>query len=148
GLNGTPMPSFADALSPEQRWAITDYIASLSGTGGPAYANLLVAKRVQDPIDLAKGASSFASAPVARLPIIGQIMQPGRSFHPPATSVMVQAIYDADSIALLVRWHDMAAEKTGKNGPSLPVPPEEEEEPAAAVGEPGGGATSANPLGD
>ena len=65
-------------------------------------------------------------------------MEPGRAFHPPATSVTVQAIYDAESIALLVRWHDMSAEKTGKNGPSLPVPPEEEEEAAAAA--PGSGA--------
>jgi len=88
---------------------------------------------VQDPIDLKKGTASFASAPVARLPIIGQIMEPGRSFHPPASSVAVQAIYDADSIALLVRWHDMSAQKTGKNGPALPVPLEEEEEPAAAA---------------
>ena len=29
GFNGTPMPSFADALTPEQRWAITDFIVSL-----------------------------------------------------------------------------------------------------------------------
>jgi hypothetical protein len=71
---------------------------------------------------------------VARFPIIGQIMEPGRSFHPPATSVTVQAIYDAESIALLVRWHDMSAQKTGKNGPSLPVPPEEEEEEAQGAG--------------
>ena len=124
------MPSFLDALTPEQRWAITDFIVSLSGSNGPGYTNLVVAKHVQDPIDLAKGAASFASAPVARFPIVGQIMEPGRAFHPPATSVTVQAIYDADSIALLVRWHDMSAEKTGKNGPSLPVPPEEEEEQA------------------
>ena len=127
GFNGTPMPSFLDALTPEQRWAITDFIVSLSGSNGPGYTNLVVAKHVQDPIDLAKGAASFESAPVARFPIIGQIMEPGRAFHPPATSVTVQAIYDAESIALLVRWHDMSAEKTGKNGPSLPVPPEEEE---------------------
>ena len=85
GLNGTPMPSFLDALKPEQRWAITDFIVSLSGSDGPGYANLVVAKHVQDPIDLAKGAASFASAPVARFPIIGQIMEPGRAFHPPAT---------------------------------------------------------------
>jgi mono/diheme cytochrome c family protein len=132
GLNGTPMPSFVDALKPEQRWAITDFIVSLAGSSGPGYSNLVVAKHVLDPIDLAKGAASFASAPVARLPIVGQIMEPGRSFHPPATSVTAQAIYDADSIALLVRWHDMSAEKAGKNGPSLPVPPEEEEEAASA----------------
>ena len=126
GFNGTPMPSFVDSLSTEQRWAITDYIASLSGSNGPGYTNLVIAKPVQDPIDLEKGAASFESAPVARFPIIGQITEPGRSFHPPATSMTVQAIYDAESVALLVRWHDMRADTTGKNGPSLPVPPEEE----------------------
>ena len=133
GFNGTPMPSFSDSLSVEQRWAITDYIASLSGNNGPGYSNLVVAKHVSTPIDIAKGSESFASAPVARFPIVGQIIEPGRAFHPPATSVTVQAIYDADSVALLVRWHDMSAEKSGKNGPSLPVAPEEEEEAAAAA---------------
>jgi cytochrome c len=133
GLNGTPMPSFIDALTAEQRWAITDYIDSLSGSDGPGYSNLVVAKHVGTPIDLTKGAASFASAPMARFPIVGQIMEPGRSFHPPATNVTVQAIYDADSVALLVRWHDMSAEKAGKAGPSLPVPAEEEKEPAAGA---------------
>lgn len=143
GFNGTPMPSFADSLSVEQRWAITDYIASLSGSGGPGYTNLVVAKPVQDPIDLAKGAENFASAPVARFPIVGQVTEPGRSFHPPATSVTVQAVYDTESVALLVRWHDMSAEKTGKNGPSIAVPPEEEEA-APASGQP----SESDPFGD
>ena len=146
GLNGTPMPSFADALPPEQRWAITDFIASLSGSTTPGYTNLVVAKHVEDPIDLTKGAANFALAPVARFPIIGQITEPGRSFHPPTTSVSVQAIYDAESIALLVRWHNMSAEKTGKNDPTLPVPPEEDEEAPGAGAAAGGGGSS--PFGD
>jgi cytochrome c len=133
GFNGTPMPSFLDALTPEQRWAITDYIDSLSESDGPGYATVVVARLSPNPIDLANGATSFESAPVARFPIIGQIMEPGRAFHPPATSVTVQAIYDAESIALLVRWHDMRADRTGKNGLSLPVPPEEEEEAAPVL---------------
>ena len=87
GFNGTPMPAFVDGLSPEQRWAVTDYIASLSGGDGPGYTNLIVARYVKEPIDIAKGAASFASAPVAHLPVIGQIMEPGRAFHPPATSL-------------------------------------------------------------
>ena len=144
GLNGTPMPSFADSLTAEQRWAITDFIVSLSGSDGPAYTNLVVAKHVDDPIDLKNGAASFQSAPVARFPIVGQIMEPGRAFHPPPTSVTVRAIYDADSIALLVRWHDMRAEKTGKNGLSLVVPPEEEESAPGGAQTP----TSTNPFGD
>ena len=133
GFNGTPMPGFLDALTPEQRWAITDYIVSLSGTEGPRYTNLVIAKHVEDPIDLARGAALFESAPVARFPIVGQIVEPGRAFRPAATSVMVQAVYDAESIALLVRWHDMSAERSGANGPSLPVPLEEEEVAAAAA---------------
>ena len=144
GLNGTPMPSFVDSLSVEQRWAITDYIVSLSGTDGPGYTNLVIAKPVLDPIDLAKGAENFASAPVARFPVIGQIMEPGRSFHPPATSVIVQAIYDTESIAFLVRWHDMGADKTGKNEPTLVVPPEEE----AGTSPEGAQPTDTNPFGD
>jgi hypothetical protein len=152
GFNGTPMPSFADALTPEQRWAITDFIVSLSGTDGPAYTNLVVAKYVPDPIDLKNGTASFESATVVRFPIIGQITEPGREFHPPATAVTVQAIYDADSIAFLVRWHDRSAEKTGKNDPSLKAPLEEEEQspgaPAGASGTASAGASSANPFGD
>jgi mono/diheme cytochrome c family protein len=143
GFNGTPMPAFVDGLSAEQRWAITDYIVSLSGGTGPGYANLVVAKAVRDPIDLNKGTASFAAAPVARFPIIGQIMEPGRAFSPPATSVTVQAIYDAESMALLVRWHDRTAEKTGQNGPTLPVPPEEE-----AVSAPAAEPSGANPFGE
>ena len=144
GFNGTPMPAFVDGVTPEQRWAITDFIVSLSGSDGPRYANLVVAKPVRDTIDVSKGAASFAAAPVARFPIIGQIMEPGRAFAPPATSVTVQAIYDAESIALLVRWHDRTAEKTGQNGPTLPVPPEEDvvSAPAAA------GPSAADPFGD
>ncbi len=133
GFNGTPMPSFQEALTPEHRWAITDFIASLSGSNGPGYTNLVVAKYTLDSIDLAKGAASFESAPVAHFPIVGQIMEPGRQFNPPATSVTVQAIYDAESIALLVRWHDMGADRTGKNDPLLPVPPEEETRGAAVA---------------
>ena len=128
GLNGTPMPSFAEALKPEQLWAITDFIASLSSDKGPGYTNVVIARHVDDQIDLAKGAASFESARLARFPIIGQITEPVREFHPSATAVTVQAIYDAESIALLVRWHDMSAQKEGKNGPSLQVAAEEDEE--------------------
>ncbi len=143
GLNGTPMPSFADALPPEQRWAITDYIDSLSESDGPGYSNLVVVRHVQDPIDLAKGTASFDSVAPARFPIVGQITEPVREFHPPATSVTVRAIYDSESIALLVQWHDMSAQKAGKNGPSLPVPPEEEEAAPGAAPDAGG-----SPFGD
>lgn len=127
GFMGAPMPSFVDSLSVEQRWAITDFIASLSEANGPGYTNLVHSKHVDDPIDIKNGAASFGSAPVARFAVVGQVMEPGREFRASTPSVTVQSIYDADSIAFLVRWHDMSAEKSGKNGPALKVPIEEEE---------------------
>jgi DMSO reductase family type II enzyme heme b subunit len=127
GMNGTPMPAFGDALKPEERWAITDYMVSLGDGDEPGYATLVTAKHVDDAIDLAKGAAAFAVAPVARLPIVGQIMEPGREFHPPVVSVLVQAIYDESDVAFLVRWNDMSAETAGSNNPVLVVPLEEEE---------------------
>jgi DMSO reductase family type II enzyme heme b subunit len=132
GLNGTPMPAFGDALKPEDRWAITDYIYSLAPSDDPGYATLVTAKHVDDAIDTSKGAAIFETAPMARIPIVGQIMEPGREFHPPVVSLEVQAIYDASDIAFLVRWNDMSAETAGTNSPALPVPIEEEEAAEAA----------------
>ena len=148
GFNGTPMPGFLEALTEEQRWAITDFIVSLSGSDGPRYTNLVIARHVEDAIDLSKGAANFESAPVARFPIIGQIMEPGRAFHPPTISVTVQAVYDAESIAVLVRWHDMMADKSGKNGLSLAVPTEEEQAPTAGSGGAAAAPTPDDPFAD
>jgi len=33
GMDGTPMPTFADALTPEQRWQLVDFILSLGEQG-------------------------------------------------------------------------------------------------------------------
>lgn len=148
GLNGSPMPSFLDALSPDERWQLTDYIDSLSGGAGPGYANLLVAKRIDQPIDLAAGAAQFESAPTVRFPIVGQIMEPGRSFHPPATSILVQAVYDQESLALLVRWNDMSAQRNGHNDPALVVPIEEEASQDGATAQPAGGEAKEDVWGD
>lgn len=136
GLNGTPMPAFGDALTAEQRWQITDYMYSLGDGDDPHYANLIHVKHVDDPIDPSKGAAGFAGAPVARLPLLGQITEPGREFHPPMSSVLVQAVYDADSLAVLVRWDDMSAETSGTNSPALVVPIEDESASSSASAEP------------
>src|SRR4029079_13612942 len=140
GLNGTPMPAFGDALTPEQRWAITDYMYSLGESDHAPYSMLINAKHVDDAIDIAKGAASFEGAKVTRVPVVGQIMEPGRDFAPAAHSIQVQAIYDASDIAFLLRWNDMSAETTGSNAPTLAVPIEggdatTAEAPAGATGQ-------------
>jgi cbb3-type cytochrome c oxidase subunit III len=138
GLNGTPMPSFFDSVSEADRWALTDYVYSLGDGDAPGYATLLVARPLDDEIDLEKGASLFDGAPAARFPVVGQIMEPGRDFAPSATAVRVQAVYDSQRIAFLVRWHDIRADTAAKTAPDLQVPPAEEEL-AAPEAAPSGG---------
>jgi len=130
GLNGTPMPSYVEAVPDEQRWAIVDFIDSLSAAE-PNYATLVRAPAIDEPIDLQRAGEQFKNAPTARFPIVGQIMEPGRSFHPPAVSILVEAIHDSDSLAVRLRWHDMRADTTGHNAPDLRVPIEEEKESGA-----------------
>ncbi len=44
GLDGTPMPSFADSMSEPERWAISYYVLSLS-----AWMDPLTGKRLEVP---------------------------------------------------------------------------------------------------
>jgi mono/diheme cytochrome c family protein len=141
GMNGTPMPSFAESLSDQERWQLVDYINSLDPRDAPGYAELLKVQRTTDEISLEKGKELFATAPPAYFPVVGQITEPGRAFYPSANGVTVRAIYNAREIGFLVTWHDMRADISGRNAPDLLVPPEEDqgEVPAAAPEESGEG---------
>lgn len=131
GINGAPMPSFSDegALPAENRWALVDYLYSLSDSEDPEYATLAIASPINEEIDLSRGSVLFENARRARFPIVGQIMEPGRNFYPAVTSIEVRSIYNASELAILLEWNDMSAETTGENGPHLKTylfDPEEE----------------------
>jgi mono/diheme cytochrome c family protein len=138
GMNGTPMPSFAESLTDEERWQLVDYIAALDSREAPGYAELIQVQWTTDEIDLEKGKELFASASEAHFPVVGQITEPGRAFHPAANSVSVRAVYNAREIAFLVTWHDMRADVSGRNAPDLVVPPEEDQGAAGAAPAEGG----------
>jgi DMSO reductase family type II enzyme heme b subunit len=116
GLNGTPMPSFASSVKEEDRWKLVDYVYSLSTGSEPGYAGMVAAKPVAH-LDSARLRESLAAAPGARLPVVGQVIEGARAFHPACNAVEVRAVYDSDRVAVLVSWHDMSAQKTGSNTP-------------------------------
>ena len=47
GLNGTPMPSYADVLTPEERWSLSFYILSIATRERPRAMMGLVGEEVQ-----------------------------------------------------------------------------------------------------
>ena len=118
GLNGTPMPSYADSLTEEERWHLVDYVYSLGSDDEPNYADRLFAVSTEDEIDMAEGEALFEQAQSAHFPLIGQIMEPGRAFHPAANGIEIKAVHNSREIAFLVTWHDMRADISGTNSPS------------------------------
>ena len=121
GLNGTPMPSYADLLEEEDRWHLVDYVYSLS-RDQPEYAAIVVAKGMAAALDIAAGKALFDGAQRALFPLAGQVIEPGRAFYPSANAIEVSAVYSAEHIAIMLVWNDMAAEKAGRNGPDIQVP--------------------------
>ncbi|MGE3496635.1 MAG: c-type cytochrome [Candidatus Binatia bacterium] len=127
GLNGTPMPSYVDALSAEQRWDLANYVYSLSPRDTPDYSTIVVAEKVNRPLEIERGAELFEGAEEAFIPVFGQVIQPGREFHPPFNGIGVRAVYNDSEIAFELRWNDMRADTTGSNAPDIAVPPEEDQ---------------------
>lgn len=119
GLNGTPMPSYASSIENEaDRWALVDYVHSLSPADKAPYATVVSARYSAVPLDLAKGRELFRDAKPALFPVVGQVIEGKRSFFPSADAVEARSVYDSAQVALLVTWHDMAAEESGSNSPS------------------------------
>ena len=121
GLNGTPMPSYADSITPEDRWRLVDYIYSLSTRDESQYSIIILAEPIEGDIDLSMGKSLFEDATAANFPIVGQVILPGREFFPSVNELQVSAVYNAEEIAILVAWNDMTAETEGSNALDMPV---------------------------
>ena len=141
GLNGTPMPSYADSLEVEDRQHLVNYVYSLGDGDDPNYGTLITAAWTEETIDLQDAEALdglFETAPMTRFPLIGQITEPGRNFYPSVTSIEAQAVYNRGEIAFRVRWNDLRADDTGRNNPSLEVPMWDEDNDIVAAGDEGG----------
>ena len=121
GLNGTPMPSYQQTISEEDRWALVDYVWSLS-RDEPGYGTLVTAQGTQDALDISQGAALFENAPTTYFPIVGQLIEPGRAFYPGVNGVEVKAVYNQEDIAIMLSWNDMTAETSGSNSLTMAVP--------------------------
>ncbi len=130
GLDGSPMPSY-NIQPPEDQWALVDYVYSLRMSDRPNYGVMVVARHDDKPIDIAGGKAIFDGTESTRFPLAGQVIEPGRTFFPGVNAIRVNAIYNEESIALMLTWHDMSAETTGHNSPKLPVTETEPADSAA-----------------
>jgi DMSO reductase family type II enzyme heme b subunit len=112
GLDGTPMPSFADVISAgemtnDQLWAIAHYVRSLSPENPPGITEVVRGVLFEDaPIPSSVNDETWDGVERAYLPLVGQIIVSPRWFDPRVDGVWVQAAHDGETVAVRVSWSD------------------------------------------
>lgn len=119
GLDGTPMPSFADVLSEEQRWDVANFTMSLCDRkkdGSPYPIDPLADK----PVSKFVVVSDFVEGEIPTDPddpmwqnierqyigFGGQITHKPRNFVRLVEDVFVRSMYNGQDIAYLLEWDD------------------------------------------
>ncbi len=138
GINGTPMPAFADpdplaaarALEdPEERqeeeafarelraklWHVVNYVQSLwTHPEEPEVKSVLAAKRTSGPLPSSPDDAAWAAAPQNVYPLVGQVIEAPRLFTPTVVGMGVQAMHNGQEIAFRLEWDDRTESKPGE----------------------------------
>ncbi len=113
GMRGTPMPEYRDAMTPEQRWDLVNYVTSLYAPEPVDPGATIEAKEVAR-LPEGDDDKAWASAPVARVRTFSNVIEPPRLYWASVEFLEVQALYTTDELALRVQWDDRT-HSTGKN---------------------------------
>lgn len=120
GLNGTPMPSFKDALTIEQRWDVANFVISLceaQSDGMPlpinGRTNHPTIKFVLKSLYSEEGIPTDPDDPLWQegtqriyVGLAGQITHKPRNFVRLVDDVWVRSLYTDDEIGFLFEWDD------------------------------------------
>ena len=109
GLDGTPMPSFQDAvenklITDEQLWRVAQYVHSLAPEKAPEPREVVRAAQATKLPSLDDAA--WGTVERFWVPLVGQIIDKPRWFSPTVDGVWVQALHDGRTLALRVSWDD------------------------------------------
>jgi cbb3-type cytochrome c oxidase subunit III len=109
GLDGTPMPSFADAIdqkliTDDQLWHVAAYVKSLSPETPVVHEVVragLVTALPATPDDKA-----WDQVERVWIPVVGQVISRPRWFAPTVDGIWMQAVHDGRRLALRLSWSD------------------------------------------
>jgi DMSO reductase family type II enzyme heme b subunit len=110
GLDGTPMPSFSDAVdakivTEEQLWHVAQWVRSLSPAEPPAIREVVRAEQVT-ALPKTPNDSAWNAAERFWIPLVGQIIVKPRWFAPTVEGVWVQAMHDGKQLTMRMSWSD------------------------------------------
>ncbi|MGQ4809301.1 hypothetical protein NKDENANG_02717 [Candidatus Entotheonellaceae bacterium PAL068K] len=139
GINGTPMPAFADpdpmdeakeaenleekqeaeALAREIReniWHVVNYVQSLwTQAKEPETKSVLAAKRVPGALPMSPDDPAWQQQPSNYYPLVGQVIEAPRLFTPMVVGVEVQAMHNDAEVVFRLVWDDRTPSKPGES---------------------------------
>jgi DMSO reductase family type II enzyme heme b subunit len=121
GLTGSPMPSFADALSAEDTWHLVNYILSLSANASSEPALLLASEFIDGPLPTGLDDPAWNELTSAYYPLAGQIMRSPRYYQPSINAVGVKSFYNEQAAVFLVTWNDRTESREGEAVDALAI---------------------------
>ena len=125
GVEGTPMPSFAEDLDEEETWHVVNYVLSLSSPEKPIPTASYEVKLIEGELPEGPDDEIWNSVPFGQYPMAGQIIIDPRMFTPKIDTVQMKALYNQDEIAFLLIWHDpseLTDEDSFKDAIALQLP--------------------------
>lgn len=123
GLNGTPMPSYADAFGATaegraRAWDLANYLRSLSSVRPEASA-VLRSHRRDGGLPSIPEDPAWESIPQVGFLLFGQILEEPREFDPSVDYIEARSCFDGKELALLLEWDDSSRDPKPKTD-SLP----------------------------
>ncbi|MFQ5780412.1 MAG: c-type cytochrome [Nitrospiria bacterium] len=128
GLNGTPMPSFVDELTEEERWHVANFVISLTkikypidpASGKPTIGFVIKSHIIEEggtpstPED-----ERWNILPQQYVGMASQIVQPPRHFIRTVDDIRVRSLYDENEVAILFEWDDRTESHLDPNGEAV-----------------------------
>ena len=120
GMNGTPMPSYASTLSPEDRWAVAYYVQYL-GRARPKFSPTVQAGNVTEQIPLDPTAAFWKTIPPTEVPLGPQVEVPPYWTQPSIDEVDVTVTVNGEQIAILLVWDDRTRDVRNDDAGAAPT---------------------------
>lgn len=110
GIDGSPMPSYAEAASPEDIWQLAYYVRSLQEE--PRWTMIARVPRVTGALPTAADDPRWEAVPRTDVRLRNVVSASGEMTAPPTlTAVSFKALHDGRSIAFRLTWHDPSEDR-------------------------------------
>lgn len=116
GLNGTPMSSFADVLSEEERWALAYYVKSLIRE--EKLGEIIKSSRIKGEIPMDPNHPAWEGTEALDIPLTAQLVRFPRWPYPSVDQIRVRSLYNEKDVAFLLEWNDRFKNASSKEPPS------------------------------